>query len=171
MKKIYTLITEGIILSTSVLAQALQKMSCQTVVRDASNTILPTQDVGMPISILQGRATCTDVYVETQTPSTNTNELVSLEIGTGTLVSGNFTTIHWVNDAYFKKTETDSTGETTYTITRTIQLLSVPYALHTKTAKSITGSIGYTETDPIFGASIANGITAIDTAKWNRLIN
>jgi len=45
--------------------------------------------------------------------------------------------------------------------------MSVPYELHAKTAQSITGPINYTETDPIFGASIANGITALDTANWN----
>ena len=43
--------------------------------------------------------------------------------------------------------------------------MSVPYALHAKTATSITGTI--TETDPVFGASVANAITVTDTANWN----
>jgi hypothetical protein len=90
----------------------------------------------MQISILQGGATGTSVYVETQTPTTNANGLVSLEIGTGTLVSGDFTTIDWANDTYFIKTETDPTGGTTYTITGTSQLMSVPFALHAKTAEN-----------------------------------
>jgi len=42
----------------------------------------------------------------------------------------------------------DPTGGTTYTITGTSQLLSVPYALHATTADGITG--GITETDPLF---------------------
>jgi len=45
--------------------------------------------------------------------------------------------------------------------------MSVPYALHAKTAESITGTVNYTETDPVFGASVAGGITAADTANWN----
>ncbi|AUC84293.1 hypothetical protein CW731_02810 [Polaribacter sp. ALD11] len=139
-------------------------MSYQAVVRDASNTLVSTQAVGMQISILQGS---TPVYVEAQTPTTNANGLVSLEIGTGTLLSGDFTTINWANDAYFIKTETDPTGGTNYTITVTTQLMSVPYALHAKTAESITGTINYTETDSVFRASIANTITAIDTTNWN----
>ncbi len=166
MKKIFTIIA-GLMLTTSVFAQAPEKMSYQAVVRDASNNLITNQAVGMQISILQGGATGTAVYVETQTPTTNANGLVSLEIGTGTVVAGDFTSIDWANDTYFIKTETDPTGGTSYTITGTTQLMSVPYALHAKTAESITGAVNYTETDPIFGASIANGITAVDTANWN----
>ncbi|MCF6364815.1 MAG: hypothetical protein L3J35_01290 [Bacteroidales bacterium] len=152
---------------STAFAQAPEKMSYQAVIRDASNNLVISQSVGMQISILQSSETGTEVYVETQNPTTNTNGLVSIEIGTGTVVSGDFTTIDWANDTYFVKTETDPTGGTNYTITGTSQLLSVPYALHAKTAENITGTVSYTETDPIFGASIANGITAADTANWN----
>jgi hypothetical protein len=139
MKKLYTVIA-GILLTASVFAQAPQKMSYQAVIRNVSNNLTTNQAVGMQISILQTTATGTAVYVETQTPTTNANGLVSLEIGTGTVVSGTFNTIDWANDTYFIKTETDPTGGTTYTITGTSQLMSVPYALHAKTAESITGS-------------------------------
>lgn len=166
MKRIFT-IAAALLLTASVWAQAPEKMSYQAVVRDASNNLTTTQAVGMQISILQGGATGTAVYVETQTPTTNANGLVSIEIGTGTVVSGDFSTIDWANDTYFIKTETDPTGGTLYTITGTSQLMSIPYALHAKTAESITGIVNYTETDPVFGASVANGITAIDTANWN----
>ena len=149
----------------SGLAQSPEKMSYQAVVRDASDNLVTNQSVGMQISILQGSAGGTAVYVETQTPTTNTNGLVTIEIGSGTVVTGDFTTIDWTNGPYFIKTETDPTGGTTYTITGTSQLLSVPYALHAKTAESVTGTI--TETDPVFGSSVANSITASDTANWN----
>ena len=65
--------------------------------------------------------------------------MVSLEIGTGTIVTGTFADIDWANGPYFVKTETDPTGGATYTITGTNELMSVPYALHAKTAESITG--------------------------------
>ncbi len=109
MKRIFT-IAAALLLTASVFAQSPEKMSYQAVVRDASNNLTTNQGVGMQISILQGGATGTAVYVETQTPTTNANGLVSLEIGTGTLVSGDFTTIDWENDTYFIKTETDPTA-------------------------------------------------------------
>lgn len=138
MKKIIT-VCAVLLMTASVFAQAPEKMSCQAVVRDGSNVLVSSTAVGMQISILQGSASGTAVYVETQTPTSNANGLVSLEIGAGTVVSGDFTTIDWANGPYFIKTETDPTGGTSYTITSTSQLLSVPYALHAKTAESVTG--------------------------------
>lgn len=164
MKKIIT-VCAVLLMTASVFAQAPEKMSYQAVVRDGSNALVTSTAVGMQISILQGSASGTAVYVETQTPTSNINGLVSLEIGSGTVVSGDFTTIDWANGPYFIKTETDPTGGTSYTITGTSQLLSVPYALHAKTAETVTGTI--TETDPIFGASVASGITGADTTNWN----
>src|SRR5690554_5892968 len=164
MKNLWT-IAAALIMTASVWAQAPEKMSYQAVVRDGSNALVSSTAVGMQISILQGSATGTAVYVETQTPTSNINGLVSLEIGSGTVVSGDFTTIDWANGPYFIKTETDPTGGTSYTITGTSQLLSVPYALHAKTAETVTGTI--TETDPIFGASVASGITGTDITNWN----
>ena len=166
MKRIFT-IASALLMTSSLWAQAPEKMSYQAVVRDASDALVATQTVGMQISILQTTATGTAVYTETHTPTTNANGLATLEIGTGTVVSGDFTTIDWANDTYFIKTETDPTGGTNYTISGTSQLMSVPYALHAKTADSITGGVNITETDPVFGASIAIGITAADTANWN----
>ncbi|MFT6844836.1 MAG: hypothetical protein ACJAUV_001024 [Flavobacteriales bacterium] len=166
MKRIFT-IAAALMMTASAWAQSPEKMSYQAVVRDASNALVTNQAVGMQISILQTTVTGTAVYAETQTPTTNANGLVSLEIGVGTVVSGDFSTIDWANGPYFIKTETDPTGGTTYTITGTSQLMSVPYALHSKTAESITGTVTYTETDPIFDASLASGITGADTIYWN----
>ncbi len=170
MKRI-VIICVAILMTASVWAQAPEKMSYQAVVRDGSNNLVSSTSVGMQISILQGSTSGTAVYVETQTPTSNANGLVSLEIGTGTVVSGNFTTIDWANGPYFIKTETDPTGGTSYTISGTSQLLSVPYALHAKTADSIAGGVSITETDPIFGSSVANGITGTDTTYWNNKLD
>lgn len=164
MKKLFTVLI-AVMLTASAFAQAPEKMSYQAVIRDAVNVLVTNQLVGMRISILDGSAS--EVYIETQLPTTNINGLVSLEIGSGTPVYGVFDTINWSAGTYFIKTETDPTGDTTYTITGTSQLMSVPYALHANTADSIIGGVSITETDPIFGASVANGITALDTANWN----
>lgn len=128
-KKIFTIIT-AVLLTVSVFAQSPDKMSYQAVVRDADDNLITSTTVGMQISILQGSETGTEVYVETQTPTTNANGLLSVEIGSGTIISGDFTTIDWSAGPYFIKTETDLTGGASYTITGTSMLLSVPYALY-----------------------------------------
>ena len=162
-------ICAAILMAANVFAQAPQKISYQAVIRNSSNALVTNTTIGMQISILQGSASGTAVYVETQTPSSNANGLVSIEIGAGNVVSGSFTAINWANGPYFIKTETDPAGGTNYTIIGTSQLLSVPYALHAKTAETVTGTI--TETDPIFGASVASGITSADTANWNNKLD
>ena len=140
--KIYSIIA-GLLLTINVCAQAPQKMSYQAVIRDNSNALQTSTQVGMKISVLQGSSTGTPVYVETQTLSTNANGLVSLEIGTGTVVTGTFAGINWANGPYFIKTETDPNGGTAYTIAGTNELMSVPYALFS--ANGTAGGMQYFE--------------------------
>jgi len=139
-------------------------MNYQAVIRNSSDMVVANQAIGIQISILQTSPTGSAVYVETQNPTTNANGLISIEIGSGSVVSGNFATIGWSSDTYYIKTEVDIAGGTSYTITGTSQLMSVPYALHAKTAETVAS---ITETDPVFGASAANGITNTDITNWN----
>lgn len=134
MKKIIT-ICAAILMTATVFAQSPNKMSYQAIIRNSSNALVTSSTVGMRISILQTTPSGTAVYVETQTPTTNANGLVSIEIGGGTVVSGNFANINWANGPYFVKTETDPLGGSAYSITGSSQLLSVPYALHAKTVE------------------------------------
>ena len=155
----------AILLSIFTWAQSPEKMSYQALLKDASNTAIKNQQIGMQISILQDSDTGKDVYIETQNLKTNNHGLVSLEIGNGSVVSGDFSVIDWAKGTYFIKTEIDLTGGTDYTITGISQFMSVPYALHAKLAKNITGTI--TEKDPVFAASAAFSISSTDTANWN----
>ena len=111
------------------LAQAPQKMSYQAVIRNTSGALVTSSSVGMKISILQDSVAGTVVYAETQNASTNANGLVSVEIGSGTIIIGTFSGINWGNGPYFIKTQTDPTGGTNYTFASSSQLMSVPYAL------------------------------------------
>ena len=167
---LYTLI--AIIFSTQLFAQAPNKMSYQAVIRNSSNALVVSKSIGMQISILQSSATGTAVYVERQFPTTNANGLASIEIGTGTIVSGSFSTINWANGPYFIKTETDINGGSSYTITGTSQLMSVPYALFAANsavgpqgiqgdtgARGLTGSQGLQGIQGIKGDSGARGLT------------
>jgi hypothetical protein len=136
MKKLFTLLV-SLLITCYVFAQSPQKMSYQAVIRNANNALVTSQAVGMRISILQGTVTGAAVYVESQTPTTNANGLITIEIGGGTPVTGTFTEIDWSTGVYFIKTETDPTGGNSYTITGVTQILSVPYAFYAKTAEII----------------------------------
>ena len=138
MKKLYTFIS-AVILSVSLWAQAPQKMSYQAVIRGANNVLVVEKPVGVRISILQGSETGSTVYTETHTPTTNTNGLASLSIGAGKSPSSDFSKIDWSKGPYFVKTETDVAGGTNYQLTSVSELMSVPYAIHAKTAESIVG--------------------------------
>ncbi len=124
MKKIFTILAV-ILFMTSVFAQAPEKMSYQAVVRNTDNNLVVNQTVGMQISILKFATDGVPVYVETQTPMTNANGLVSIEIGAGTVVDGDFAAIDWSTGTYFIKTEIDPTGGINYSITGVSQLMSV----------------------------------------------
>ncbi len=134
--KISSLIVLSLMISGSVWGQSPNRISYQSVVRNSSNALVTSQAVGTQISILQGSTTGTPVYVETHSVSTNINGLLSLQVGGGVLVSGDMSTIDWSMGPYFIKTEIDPTGGTSYTITGTSQLLSVPYALHAESVSN-----------------------------------
>jgi hypothetical protein len=143
MKNLYALLVISLI-STGLLSQPPQKMSYQAVIRNSSDPLVTNHVVGIRVSILHGSATGTPVYVETQTPTTNANGLVTIEIGSGTPVTGTFDGIVWYAGSFFIKTETDPTGGTNYSMTGTSQLLSVPYALSAKTVTTnanLTGEV------------------------------
>jgi hypothetical protein len=166
MKTLFIVLAAGI-LTASVWAQSPQKMSYQAVIRNADNNLVTNQSVGIRISILQGSVTGTEVYKEifNPNPQTNANGLVTIDIGSGIVITGTFASINWANGPYFIKTETDPTGGTNYTIVGTSQLLSVPYAFHSKTAETLSG--GITETDPVFAASPTKEITLTNITNWN----
>jgi uncharacterized protein (TIGR02145 family) len=182
MRKLYFLLVGLIIFATSVLAQSPQKMSYQAVIRNSSGVLVTSSAVGMKISILQGSASGIIVYSETQTPAANANGLVSLEIGAGIVVNGNFSTIDWSSGPYFIKTETDPSGGAAYSITGTNQMLSVPYAFFAATAGNntpgpqgpigLTGPVGPKGDTGAVGATgpqglVINGTSAGNTPYWD----
>ena len=142
MRKIYYLALL-LFVCISASSQSQNNMSYQAVIRNSSNNLITNQAVGMRISILQGSAVGTEVYVETQNPISNINGLVTLEIGNGTPTLGTYNGINWANGPYFVKTETDPTGGNSYTVVGVSQLMSVPYALYAlNSGSSIAGPMG-----------------------------
>jgi len=149
-----------IVFSLQAVAQAPQTMTYQSVLRNSSNNLLVNIKVGTKISVLKGTASGTAAYTETQTTTTNANGLLSLQIGTGTVITGVFSDIDWANGPYFIKTETDPAGGSSYTITGTQQMASVPYALFAaKTGDAIAGPQGPIGLTGVAGSNGHDGAT------------
>ncbi len=133
MKRILLTLSMFIGFTSALLSQSPEKFNYQAVARDASGTIIANQSVSFRISILQGGSSGTSVYSETHSVSTNDFGLVNMAIGTGTIASGNFSSIDWGNDIFFVQIEMDASGGTNYQLMGSQQLVSVPYALHAET--------------------------------------
>jgi len=120
----------------AVLAQSPNLMSYQAIIRNASNQLIVNAPIGVRVSVLQGSATGTVVFRETYNPNptTNSNGLLGLNIGSGLSIIGSFAQVNWSQGPYFVQVEADPSGGTNYSISSVSQLLSVPYALHAKTA-------------------------------------
>ena len=148
MKKIY-LVVIVMLAAISSQAQVPQAFSYQAVIRDNLNALVAGKTVSERISLIKDSATGTVVYSETQSPKTNANGLVSLQIGTGSVLSGTFSGINWATGTYFIKIETDPTGGSNYTLSNTTQLLSVPYALYAGSAPSLEYPDGLSNVNPV----------------------
>jgi len=142
-------------------AQVPNRMSYQAVVRDATNNLLNDALIGVQISILKGSVNGIIVYSETHSPTTNSNGLMSIEVGGGVFGVGSFSLINWADGPYFLKTAIDPLGGTNYTIIGTSQLLSVPFALY---AASSGSSIPGPQGPPGF---LSNGSNAGNTPFWD----
>ncbi|MFP4664331.1 MAG: hypothetical protein ACLFM1_07870 [Bacteroidales bacterium] len=159
MKKTLLLSIIALIWAVTAFAQSPQAVKYQAVLRDNTGTIIDQANVDIRISI---EANGNVVYQENHSTTTNQFGMVSLEIGTGSIISGTFSSIDWRTDDHFIRIEVDSGSG--YTDMGTTQVLSVPYALHANTSGSTES---YTETDPLFDASPAAGISSTHISDWD----
>lgn len=145
LSSIFIFVLINFMISSSVFSQtSYDRISYQAVIRDADENLVTNQTIGMQVSILVGVGT---VYIETHTPTTNNNGLISIEIGGGTLVLGVWADIEWAVADCSIETEIDLSGGTNYTITGTSQLLSVPYAINAQNAIQYTAGYEMNITD------------------------
>ncbi len=94
---------------------------------------LSSQPVTFRFTVLENGTNA--VYQETQSAATDANGIVAVNIGEGTVLSGNFSTIDWGNHTYFLKVEID-TGSG-YQDFGTSELKYVPYAKYADKAGNV----------------------------------
>jgi hypothetical protein len=163
MKKLLTI--TAILLCNYLIAQVPQALNYQAVARTADGVIIPTQNIGVRFSILDGSVTGTTLYSETHTVITNSYGLFTLSIGKGIPVTSTFASINWASGIdKFLKVEIAPAGGSNYQLQGTTQLLSVPYALYAEKTRLLAGNntINITNGNTITGnyqAGFGTGIT------------
>jgi hypothetical protein len=144
-------------------------MSYQAIIRNGSQGLVANGNITVRISIIKGSEFGSPAFVETHNSKTNSNGLVTLEIGGGIPLFGSFQNIDWSNGPYFIRTETDPLGGTEYGITSISPILTIPYAMHA--LRALNADSVKVEKDPVFSRSLAASITGVDTANWNGKIS
>ena len=110
-------------------AQVPQAFEFQGIARDVSGNVLVSGSIGLRLSIISGSPQGTLEYQESQSTTTSPFGLFTVQIGSGTVVSGSFSSIAWAVGAHYLKVEFDPLGGNNFQDLGTTQLLSVPYAL------------------------------------------
>ena len=131
MKKApFTLLT--FILTLFVTYAQTNGLNYKALITDNGN-VLANQTVNIRFTLLENGTT--SIYQETHSATTDANGIVSVDIGEGNVVSGDFATIDWSNTTYFLKVEID-TGSG-YQDFGTSELKYVPYAKYAEKAGNV----------------------------------
>ncbi|MEE4196617.1 MAG: tail fiber domain-containing protein [Bacteroidales bacterium] len=159
MKKItLTLLTLCMVYSISLFAQAPEAFKYQAVLRNADGELIAGQDVSLRISVLHLTPSGETVYSEEHAATTNDYGIVSLTIGEGDPLSGDFSLIPWNEGDKFLKIEIFEQATSSYAQLGTFQLLSVPYALFASSASKLGEHVEYSSSlDTLFVVKDHNG--------------
>lgn len=115
-----------------------QGMSYQAVAYNPT-TNLPITDstISLRISILENSDSGPITYMETFSETTDINGVFSLNIGMGSPITGiQFPQINWAVNNKFLRVEMIPPGGSSYVLVGTNQLMSVPYALYSKSSSA-----------------------------------
>lgn len=184
--KNYLFLVLAITFTLTIKAQTPQSFQYQAVVRNSVGNIFISQPINFRMSIISGALPGIIEYSETHNVTSNAFGIVTLSVGNGTPVTNLFSNINWSVSTHYLKIEMDTTTSGSYFDLGTLQLLSVPYALHSQTtdtaaaANSLTGHyIG-----ELFGGGIVfwvdhskqhgliASITDVNTGtQWSNVIN
>lgn len=135
MKKILTTIF-SLVATATLFAQVPQSFSFQAVMRDNNNTLMTNQIVSAKFTITPNDNSDVITYCETHTLTTDSNGILRAEIGKGTSCGGRFDQIHWERGEYLLNCRFAFSAVPEDFITTSSQLISVPYALVSGSAKT-----------------------------------
>jgi uncharacterized protein (TIGR02145 family) len=135
-----------------------QAFSLKACIKGRDGQPIVSRTIYLRITILQDSPDGVEVYSETFTATTNNIGQVDVEIGRGTPVIGEFSSIDWSAAEYFLRIEADTDPEKKcgYRVISVAQLLSVPYALYAGEAKnSFSGDYNDLINAPVIPANVS----------------
>ncbi len=137
MKKIFTLLSL-VFIAISVFAQAPEGIIYQAEARDNSGRIIENESLDVKITILENDIVGAVIWEGLHNVTTNKYGMFVLVIGTGTNTYGyNFEEINWGSNSHFLNVQVKTSRAFDWVDMGTTQFLSVPYALHAKTADAL----------------------------------
>lgn len=112
-------------------SQAPGAFSYQAVARDADGAIIANENVTLEIEVIKNAIDGESVYKESHSLTTPSSGIISVYVGKGSVLSGNFNSIDWSTGSYFLKTYFNGIEM------GTSQIMSVPYALYAQHAETV----------------------------------
>jgi hypothetical protein len=116
-----------------------QKFNYSAVARNSAGDPIANTAIGIQITILRDSPNGAVQYSENHMVNTDAFGLFNLIIGTGNIQSGNMALVDWTFYDHFLKVGMDVTGGTNFLTMGTSQFLSVPYAMHARSAEFLVG--------------------------------
>lgn len=138
MKKIWLSFILAFVCLHITKAQTPEAFKYQAVSRDGNNQPIANTEIDVRFSILKSFtdiANASVVYVEEHIVTTSELGLFNAEVGNGLPMFGDFSKINWGDGNYFLKVFLSTDQGKTFEAMGVSQLLSVPYAMHAKTAE------------------------------------
>ena len=111
-----------------------QCINYQAVVRDSTNRLVATKTIDILITLMDTSGT-NEYYQEIHRTTTNTQGLVTLKIGCGTAIKGDFFSIRW--DISQMRAEYDIDTNGVYDLLSIETISAVPYALYSANAENL----------------------------------
>ncbi len=139
MKNLFVRVLAVVALAVAATVQTMaqESFSYQVVIRDGNGTLVNSGKVGLRFTLLNGGK---DYYVETQTAEPNKYGNISVMIGAGTKVSGDFAKVPWNTLDVTLKVEVDVKGGTDYKPLGETKLSPVPYAMYAPAVDKAVGA-------------------------------
>ncbi len=116
-----------VLLFLSITFYAQEGINYKAIIKDDVGNIIVNKTIDVRFTIFEGPI---GIFEETHTVTTDTNGLIILNIGEGTAITGDFSTINWSNNNHSMATEIDINQDGSYIYMGSTSFKSVPYALH-----------------------------------------